>query len=218
MVKEAVLSTSQQRREQERLATREKILEAAREMFNEVGVEATTMRAIAEKIGYTATAIYYHFKDKNAMLLELSHRDFSQLAHRFAFARDIKDPIERIRAVGLAYVDFGLQNPAQYRFMFMTDHGSFEPEEVGLDKTNPEESAYAFLQLCVADAINQKRIRPELCENPNQIANMLWSSVHGVVSLHMVKCHVNWVDWGDPRTLAEMMVDSVIRGITVESQ
>ena len=40
-------------------------------------------------------------------------------------------------------------------------------------------------------------------------------SVHGVVSLHMVKCHVHWVDWGDPRTLSEMMVDSVIRGITV---
>ena len=215
MVKEAVLSTSQLRREQERLATREKILEAAREMFNEVGVEATTMRAIAERIGYTATAIYYHFKDKNAMLLELSHRDFSQLAHRFTFARDIKDPIERIRAVGLAYVDFGLNNPSQYRFMFMTDHGVFEPEEVGLDKNNPEESAYAFLQICVADAIDQKRIRPELCENPNQVANMLWSAVHGVVSLHMVKCHVHWVDWGDPRKLSEMMVDSVIRGITV---
>jgi AcrR family transcriptional regulator len=214
MVKEAVASLSQQRREQERLATREKILDAAREMFNEAGVEATTMRAIADRIGYTATAIYYHFKDKNALLLELSHRDFSELAHQFAFARDVKDPIERIRAIGLAYVDFGLKSPSQYKFMFMTDHGAHTPEEVGLDRNNPEESAYAFLQWSVADAINQRKIRPELCVNPNQVANLLWSAVHGVVSLHMVKCHTHWVDWGDPRELAEMMVDSVIRGIT----
>ena len=55
MVKET-LSPSTHRREQEKLATREKILEAAREMFNENGVDATTMRAIADRIGYTATA------------------------------------------------------------------------------------------------------------------------------------------------------------------
>jgi AcrR family transcriptional regulator len=214
MVKEAVLSPSKQRREEEKLATREKILEAARDMFSEVGVEATTMRAIADRIGYTATAIYYHFKDKDALLLELCHRDFSQLGHLIAQAGSIKDPIERIRRTGLAYVEFGLTNPAQYKFMFMTDHRAVHPEEVGLPKGNPEEDAYAFLQQCVADAINQQRIRPELCEDPNRIANMLWSCVHGVVSLHMIKCHDHYVEWGDPRELAKVMVETVIRGIS----
>jgi AcrR family transcriptional regulator len=176
------------------------------------------MRAIADKIGYTATAIYYHFKDKDDLLRELCYRDFSQLGHIIAQASTIKDPIERIRRTGLAYIDFGLENPSQYKFMFMTKHEhqhAITPEMIPIDKTNPEESAYAFLQQCVADAINERRFRPELCDDANHIANMLWSSVHGVVSLHLVKRDDPWVDWGDPRRLAEMMVDTVIRGIAV---
>ena len=92
MVKDT-LSPSTHRREQEKLATRGKILEAAREMFNENGVDATTMRAIADRIGYTATAIYYHFKDKDALLLELCHCDFGQLASSLGRSRVIADPI-----------------------------------------------------------------------------------------------------------------------------
>ena len=100
--------------------------------------------------------------------------------------------------------------------MFMTQGRAVHPNEVGLDSKNPEESAYAFLQQCVADAINQGRIRTEYCQNPNNVSNMLWSCVHGVVSLHMVKCHDHYVEWGNPRELAEMMVDTVIRGITAD--
>lgn len=215
MVKHAATTPSRERREQEKQATREKILDAAREMFNEVGVDATTMRAIADRIGYTATAIYYHFQDKDALLLELCYRDFGELGRVIARAGSIADPIERIRQTGLAYVDFGLNNPSQYKFMFMTEKRAVTPEETGLDSTNPEESAYAFLQQCVADAINQGRIRPEFCDRPNHVSNLLWSAVHGVVSLHMVKCNDHYVDWGDPKELAELMVESVIRGITV---
>lgn len=216
MVKDATLSP-RDRREQEKLATRQKILDAARELCAEQGVEATTMRGIADRIGYTATAIYYHFKDKDEVIRELCHSDFLQLGHAMAKAAHINDPIERIRITGLAYVDFGLKNPSQYKFMFMTrhDHDVIHPDTIPIDRTNPEESAYAFLQQCVADAINQDRIRPELCDNPNHIANMLWAAVHGVVALHISKSNDPWVDWGDPRQLAEKMVDSVVRGITV---
>ena len=43
---------TKERRERERLETRDKILEAAREMFATQGIEATTMRAIAGRIGF----------------------------------------------------------------------------------------------------------------------------------------------------------------------
>jgi len=60
------------RRERERAETRGKILDAARRMFVLKGYEGTTMRAIAAKIGYTPTAIYHHFKDKDALVAELA--------------------------------------------------------------------------------------------------------------------------------------------------
>jgi AcrR family transcriptional regulator len=217
MVKDAALLTSKDRRESEKLATREKILDAAREMFNERGVEATTMRAIADRIGYTATAIYYHFKDKDALLLELCYVDFATLGRTIALAGQIADPIERLRATGLAYVDFGLSNESQYRFMFMTPTRTVTPEEIPLDKENPEESAYAFLKLTVQEALAAGRLRADLSDGL-VVANMLWAGMHGVVSLYIGKKHDAWCEFGDPREWAETMVDTMIRGIVADAQ
>ncbi|HTD61922.1 MAG TPA: helix-turn-helix domain-containing protein, partial [Gemmatimonadaceae bacterium] len=69
-------SAANDRREREKIAIRTKILDAARELFAEHGYDAVTMRTIAEKIEYTPTAIYYHFKDKDALIRELCDMDW----------------------------------------------------------------------------------------------------------------------------------------------
>jgi AcrR family transcriptional regulator len=210
MVKEALLS-SKERRDQEKVAMRERILDAAREMFAENGVEATTMRAIAERIGYTATAIYYHFKDKDALLLELCHCDFRSLGHEIARAANIPDPIERLRATGRAYVDFGLQNPSHYQFMFMTHSHPVDPGCVDY-RGNPEEDAYAFLMQTVQAGFEAGRFREDL-KDAGQIAIMCWAAAHGVISLYLTKMHDEWVDFGDVRQNAYLMIDATLAGL-----
>jgi AcrR family transcriptional regulator len=200
---------SRERRERERQDTRERILDAAREMFATRGVEATTMRAIAQRIEYTPTAIYHHFRDKDELILELCHRDFLMLAQHFARVGRIDDPIERLRMTGLAYLEFGLQFPHHYRVMFMTEHPH---PELALERRNPEEDAYGFLLDGVAEAIRAGRLRPEL-DNPEMVAQMLWGAVHGVVALHVAKHEDRWVDWQDPRETAASLIDAVMRGI-----
>jgi AcrR family transcriptional regulator len=59
---------SQERRAQEKAELRAQILDAARRLFAERGYAAVTMRAIARRIGYTATALSYHFPDKESLL------------------------------------------------------------------------------------------------------------------------------------------------------
>jgi len=54
-----------ERREREKTETREIILDAARELFLAEGYEGVSMRKVAEKIEYSPTAIYIHFKDKD---------------------------------------------------------------------------------------------------------------------------------------------------------
>jgi AcrR family transcriptional regulator len=71
---------SLERRERERAETRRGFLDAARRMFVQRGYEGTTMRAIAAKVGYTPTAIYHHFRDKEALVTELSTLDFRAFA------------------------------------------------------------------------------------------------------------------------------------------
>src|SRR5512133_27475 len=64
-------SEKQRRR---RLLTRERILDVALELFNEQGYEKTPLRELAERLGVTKAALYYHFKRKEDILLELHLR------------------------------------------------------------------------------------------------------------------------------------------------
>lgn len=56
------------RRQDAKEETRRLILEAARELFWEIGVEACTMRRIATKAGVSAASVVVHFQSKTALL------------------------------------------------------------------------------------------------------------------------------------------------------
>ena len=120
---------SKVRRSQEREMLRDKILDAARELFVEEGVEAASMRKIAKKIGYSATALYDYFADKESLLRELCDADFIRFNQSIAkTAGAIADPVERLRALGRAYFAFARQYPNHYRLMFMTPQPRARPD------------------------------------------------------------------------------------------
>ncbi len=58
----------------EQTDTRERILDVALELFNEKGYDGTSLREIAERLGVTKAALYYHFERKEDILLELHLR------------------------------------------------------------------------------------------------------------------------------------------------
>src|SRR5688572_20771113 len=151
---------SAERRTRERVETRERILDAAREMFVQHGYEATTMRAIADRIEYTPTAIYHHFQSKEALLTELANSDFRSLASAFQQIGRIADPLERLRLTGQAYIGFALEHPMQYQLMFMTRKpAGVADRQKG--RGDPGEDAYAFLRETCKAAVATGRLRPE---------------------------------------------------------
>jgi AcrR family transcriptional regulator len=208
MVKYTELSRrSAERRTRERADTREKILDAAREMFVQHGYEATTMRAIADRIEYTPTAIYHHFESKEALLTELANTDFRSLASAFVRIGRIEDPLERLVRTGQAYVEFALEHPMQYRLMFMTGKPQLN---TGVQKGHgdPTQDAFAFLRETCLAAIKTGRLRPEF-NDPDELAEMAWSSLHGLMSLYIVnRDH----PWRDPMVTASRMCGALIRG------
>ncbi|MCP4677254.1 MAG: TetR/AcrR family transcriptional regulator [Deltaproteobacteria bacterium] len=58
-------------RQEQKEQTRQRILAAARELFEAKGTEATTMREIGAEAGVTAGNIFVHFKDKSALMIEV---------------------------------------------------------------------------------------------------------------------------------------------------
>ena len=59
---------------EEKAGTRQRILDIALELFTEQGYEKTSLRQIAERLGFSKAAIYYHFASKEDILFELHLR------------------------------------------------------------------------------------------------------------------------------------------------
>lgn len=205
-----------ERRERERSETRDKILDAARELFITEGYDGVSMRKVAEKIEYSPTAIYLHFADKEDLFHELVHEDFAQLAQVFQSAELPPDPLERLKRIGRTYVDFGVRYPNHYKLMFMTPHPAAELDERDREVLgNPEVDAYAFLKLTVQQGIDAGCFRHDL-NDADLISQTVWASVHGVISLHIAKCNDAWVEWRPMEQRAELMLEATLRGLMRE--
>jgi AcrR family transcriptional regulator len=138
--------------------------------------------------------------------------DFLKLATRFRKIAEIADPIERLRAAGLAYADFAMKHPNHYRMMFMTPHPPHDPETSAIEVGNRDQDAYAFVLWTASEAIAQGRIRPEL-DDPELLAQIVWAAIHGWVSLRMTKCNEAWVDWRPTRRSVEAVVEMTLHGV-----
>jgi AcrR family transcriptional regulator len=203
---------SSERRERERLAMREQILDAARELFVERGYQAVTMREIAKRIEYSATALYNHFEDKEAILRELCRRDFSDFAGRFlAAVVGSKTAIESMCRAGFVYLGFAEQFPQHYRLMFMTplpDH----PPEVG-EREDPRMNAYVFLRQLVQQLMAEKYLRPDLTDM-DLVAQTVWAVVHGAASLELtVDNQMHWIDFKPRRERFTAALRALVRAL-----
>jgi AcrR family transcriptional regulator len=196
---------TKERRDREKRELRDKILDAARELFAEHGYEAVTMRRIAERVEYSPTAIYLHFKDKDELIRELVTADFAAFSSVFGKVARIGDPVDRLRAAGRAYIEFGLAHPHHYRLLFEsplpTDHAD----------TSPDSSGYLFLRGIVAEAVAAGRFRPEL-EDVELTAQLCWAGVHGITSLVLGRHGGGNIEWRDREALVAAMLDVLVRG------
>jgi|SRR5215472_8478840 AcrR family transcriptional regulator len=205
-----------ERREREKSETRDKILDAARELFVTEGYEGVSMRKVAEKIEYSPTAIYVHFADKNELFRELCHQDYARLAQVFQSSVMSTDPLERLKQIGAIYIDFGVRYPNHYKFMFMTTHPGHELDDEDREMMgNPEKDAYAFLKWAVQQAIDAGSFREEL-RDADAVSQALWAGVHGVISLEIAKGCDAWVEWRPIAERAEMILDISLRGLMRE--
>jgi AcrR family transcriptional regulator len=202
-----------ERRARERSDTRDKILDAARELFVTEGYEGVSMRRVAEKIEYSPTAIYVHFADKQQLFHELCQQDYGRLAEVFQSSAMSTDPMERLRQIGSTYTEFGARYPNHYKFMFMTPHPEHEPDEEDREAMgNPELDSYAFLKWAVQQAIDAGRLREEL-QDAELVSQTLWAAVHGVIALQIAKCSDPWVEWRSLEERVRLMLDVTLRGL-----
>jgi len=110
-----------------RTERRQQIIDTASQLFSEHGYENVTLRAIAEKLGYSHAALYRYFPDKASLLAEICSDTFGQLAVELDAQQDqAQGPEAQLLAVSLGFVRFGLAHPHHFQVVFSrsgNDHG-----------------------------------------------------------------------------------------------
>jgi AcrR family transcriptional regulator len=201
-----------ERREREREDKRRQILDAARDLFVTEGYQAVTMRKVADKVEYTPTAIYLHFKDKEELVREVVTQDFIALAKHFGSIAEIEDPIEGLRAMGQGYLEFAVQYPNHYRLMFMTQLPRIN-EELPAHHGNPSLDAYALLCTLVHKAIEQRLLRSDLMD-VEFVAQLFWAGVHGIAALRTSCVETDsWLELRPIQALGSEMIEALMAGL-----
>jgi AcrR family transcriptional regulator len=195
-----------ERREREKAELRQKILDAAREMFVAEGPDAVTMRKIAARIEYSATAIYAYFPDKEALLRALCDHDFAQFLNAGMHLMQEPDPVKRTLLATRFYIDFALEHPHQYQFMFMM------PSD--MQPSDPALVMYSLMRDTVTQIDAAGGFRADI-QDADVIAQTFWATLHGAVSLHIAgRC--KYQQARPVREVAETAVAALMRGFLRE--
>jgi AcrR family transcriptional regulator len=101
------------------ISTSQKIAIAARQLLDEEGAEAVTMRRVASAVGITAMAVYRHYPDRAGLLNALSDAGFEDLTARLKATRLTGDVEKKLTKTLDVNIDHALQNPRLFELMFL---------------------------------------------------------------------------------------------------
>jgi AcrR family transcriptional regulator len=158
---------------------RRRLCAAAQTLFAERGIEAVTMRELAQALGVSPMTPYRYFKDKDAILAAVRALAFDRFAQALETAMgEASDPVDGSRRAGQAYIQFALAEPQAYRLMF--------------DLTQPTEDDYPDLHAAIVRARRtmtdhvEAMIAAGLLEGDAElIGHMFWSVLHGLLMLRL---------------------------------
>jgi AcrR family transcriptional regulator len=163
-------------------ATRERILEEARDLFVAGGMNGFSMRKVAERVGVSATAIYRHFEGKETLLLAVVEAGFELFTSYLLRARSGATAAERLERSGEAYLRFALDHPGYYRVMFMSSREDFGFERLPAQSVARQTGAFGQVVARVGECQDAGLLRPG---DPGELAVLLWSFSHGLASLYL---------------------------------
>jgi AcrR family transcriptional regulator len=168
-------------------ALRSALIEAGIALAREGGPDRVILREAARTAGVSHSAAYRHFSDRDALLAEVSQHARHELAAEMRRrVNRTTDPLERLQAVGTAYIDFALSQPGLFRTAFTSHPTTSQDDEhdapnrpgagSGADSAEPFEILRDVLDEAVAAGLVDAHRRPGA-----EIA--AWSAVHGLAGL-----------------------------------
>jgi AcrR family transcriptional regulator len=116
-----------------RTDTRSRAQKVALELFAEQGYEKTSLREIAERLGVTKAALYYHFKSKEDIVHSFTDDYFAGLDHLLDWAKEQPRTDEGRREILDRYVSVVLASSEVFRFLEQ-NRASVQSMEAGKER------------------------------------------------------------------------------------
>jgi AcrR family transcriptional regulator len=159
---------------------RDKLCDAALEIFAEKGIDGLTMREVASRLGVSPMTPYRYFKDKEAILAAVRARAFTQFAEAMEKAqRKGTTAVDRSNAAGEAYIRFALKHRQAYGLMFDVPQADDAGEYPALAQAAAR--AHATMSHHIKELIDAGIFEGD----PELIGYVFWAAIHGLVTLEL---------------------------------
>lgn len=180
--------------------TRAHLLTVARDLYLEAGPARFSLREVARRVGITAAGVYRHFDGKEPLLAAASAQGFQVFASYLMRALSRDTPWARLLGTGEYYLRFALENPTDYRFIFMSGAPANDPKQ-----QLPHHGAFRMLVDRVAECMEAGKLARGDAEHTSV---QIWAHVHGLASLRLAG-HLTPI--GNDVAFAQFYAGSVLR-------
>ena len=194
-----------ERREREKEELRDKIVEAARDILSERGLEGFSMREIARRIEYSPATIYLYFANKEDLLRAVVGEGMRRLSEVIRSEMEAAGPVtaaERYRASGRGYVRFALENTAYFHVIFDLPGVAHMEEDCPSLGEAMDQLAFERVVGVLGEACREGSYRADL--DVEQAAVIGWATLHGLLSLYL-SGHLQ--DFAPTREQLEVLVE-----------
>ena len=179
---------------------------ATAELITEKGPTGFSLREVARRAGVSHSAPAHHFGDSLGLLTSVAAEGFRRLNDAFGQLQAIADPIERLNAMGKAYIHVAIENPGHFGVMCSHELVDHDNEEF----CNNSGQAFESLVQTVAEIAEAHN--PKL--DVEVASTWIWSTVHGLAVLRQglttmeIKAVTNEVD-----VLIDQFTDLMTNGL-----
>jgi AcrR family transcriptional regulator len=159
---------------------KEEFITIAMNVIAKEDVDKLTLKILSDATGTSRSAIYKHFKNKDALIETIIEKGFEQFdAETTLHLRDeSKALIDKFYLTGKLYVEFAIQNPNLYRLLFGKKYAHIREELLSIKDADC--SGFAALQKTVEDGQKQGILKKE---DSYKQAIVIWATMHGFSSL-----------------------------------
>jgi AcrR family transcriptional regulator len=174
-----------ERKEREKEARREEILDAAQKVFFEKGLAVSTVDDIAQAAELSKGTLYLYYHSKEDLYLAAANRGMDTLYEMFVQAvAATDDPIRQIFALGSAHYEFFQRKRDYFRMFYFFESPqihSLVSEGMMTQCAERDRKVWAVVMAPIKRAIDAGLLHPEL--DPLEVGIMLWSNANGFFRL-----------------------------------